>query len=170
MGTSAASSMHDCKEQNASILRVLQEWCARETRAIDARSIDPDKPFNCHNPEWAKRFALRDALLPWVREYTGLETFYPDELDVCSTPRTLARHLETRLALGREPEVRPPVIPFRRDPVREPTVFILSCARSGSTLLRCMLMGHPMIYAPPEFHLAQFRSLRARERLFTENG
>lgn len=32
-----------------------------------------------------------------------------------------------------------------------------------------MLMGHPLLYAPPELHLAQYRNLRARERSFTEN-
>ncbi len=31
--------------------------------------------------------------------------------------------------------------------------FILSCVRSGSTLLRCLLNAHPDIYAPHELHL-----------------
>ncbi len=133
-------------------------------------AITPDTLFRKMKPEWIRRFALRDALLSWVREFTGLATFYPDELDVCSTPRTLARHLGMRVALGHEQAIRKPVIPFREDPVCESTVFILSCPRSGSTLLRCMLMGHPMICAPPEFHLAQFRTMRERERAIVDSG
>jgi hypothetical protein len=32
-------------------------------------------------------------------------------------------------------------------------VFVLSSIRSGSTLLRCLLNSHPLIYAPHELHL-----------------
>ncbi|GAA4263441.1 sulfotransferase family protein [Dactylosporangium darangshiense] len=32
-------------------------------------------------------------------------------------------------------------------------VFLLSSVRSGSTLLRCILNSHPLIYAPHELHL-----------------
>lgn len=35
----------------------------------------------------------------------------------------------------------------------ERPVFILSCIRSGSTLLRCILGTHPLIFAPHEIHL-----------------
>lgn len=35
----------------------------------------------------------------------------------------------------------------------ERPVFVLSCIRSGSTLLRCILDGHSRIYAPHELHL-----------------
>jgi hypothetical protein len=33
-----------------------------------------------------------------------------------------------------------------------------------------MLMGHPSLYAPPELHLAEFRSMRERERQFADAG
>jgi hypothetical protein len=32
-------------------------------------------------------------------------------------------------------------------------VFVLSCIRSGSTLLRCILGTHPLVFAPHELHL-----------------
>jgi len=41
-----------------------------------------------------------------------------------------------------------------------PVVFILSATRSGSTLLRIMLAGHPGLFAPPELTLLPFASLR----------
>lgn len=149
------------------LLAGLLNWCAAQKAEPP---VTPDTLFRRMKPEWLRRFALRDALLPWVREYAGLASFYPDELDACSTPRTLARHLATRSLQGHEPEIRKPVIPFRKDPVCEPTVFVLCCARSGSTLFRCMLMGHPMLYAPPELHLSQFSTMRERERKITDQS
>ncbi len=44
-----------------------------------------------------------------------------------------------------------------------PAAFILSSARSGSTLLRVMLAGHPELFSPPELHLLMYESLRERE-------
>lgn len=35
----------------------------------------------------------------------------------------------------------------------QPPVFIISCARSGSTLLRLICDTHPQIWSPPELHL-----------------
>jgi hypothetical protein len=42
-------------------------------------------------------------------------------------------------------------------------IFILSPPRSGSTLLRVMLAGHPELFAPPELHLLKFASMEERE-------
>jgi amino acid adenylation domain-containing protein/FkbH-like protein len=41
-------------------------------------------------------------------------------------------------------------------------VFILSAPRSGSTLLRVMLAGHPRLFAPPELELLGFPTLGQR--------
>ena len=40
--------------------------------------------------------------------------------------------------------------------------FILSSARSGSTLLRVMLAGHPDLFCPPEMHLLMYETLAQR--------
>lgn len=149
------------------ILRGLLDWCNSKAHQEEPGA---DTLFRRINPVWIRRFALREALLPWVREQTGLATFYSDELDASSTPRTVAKHLARRMLSGCELPTRPPVIPFRKDKVKDPTVFVLTCPRSGSTLLRCMLMGHPSVYAPPELHLAEFDSMRERERRIIESG
>ena len=47
----------------------------------------------------------------------------------------------------------------RRNP---PAAFILSSARSGSTLLRVMLAGHPELFCPPEMHLLMHHGLEQR--------
>ncbi|HEY0737985.1 MAG TPA: amino acid adenylation domain-containing protein [Herpetosiphonaceae bacterium] len=48
-----------------------------------------------------------------------------------------------------------------------PAVFILSPPRSGSTLLRVMLAGHPGLFAPPELELLSFNTLAERKAAFT---
>jgi acyl carrier protein len=42
-------------------------------------------------------------------------------------------------------------------------IFILSAARSGSTLFRIILAGHPQLFAPPQLCLLQFNTLVERK-------
>ena len=46
-------------------------------------------------------------------------------------------------------------------------IFILSPPRSGSTLLRVMLGGHPLLFAPQELELLSFDTLQERKATFT---
>ena len=48
--------------------------------------------------------------------------------------------------------------------IDRPIAFILSSPRSGSTLLRVMLAGHPDLVSPPELHLLPFNTMGERER------
>ncbi|MEW6732939.1 MAG: amino acid adenylation domain-containing protein, partial [Acidobacteriota bacterium] len=47
-----------------------------------------------------------------------------------------------------------------------PAIFILTAPRSGSTLLRVMLGGHPLLFAPPELELLGFNLLAERKAAF----
>ncbi|HYG65957.1 MAG TPA: amino acid adenylation domain-containing protein [Thermoanaerobaculia bacterium] len=51
-------------------------------------------------------------------------------------------------------------------PPNPPAVFVLSPPRSGSTLLRVMLGGHPGLFAPPELELLSFPTLSQRRQAF----
>jgi pimeloyl-ACP methyl ester carboxylesterase/acyl carrier protein len=51
--------------------------------------------------------------------------------------------------------------PARKNPRM---VFLLSAPRSGSTLLRVMLAGHPQLFCPPELHLLPFETLADRQQ------
>ena len=52
--------------------------------------------------------------------------------------------------------------------VRNPrAVFVLSPPRSGSTLFRVMLAGHPLLFAPPELELLSFDTLKERRAAFS---
>ncbi len=56
--------------------------------------------------------------------------------------------------------------PPSEGPKNPPAVFLLSAPRSGSTLLRVMLGGHPELFAPPELELLSFATLAERQRAF----
>jgi len=60
----------------------------------------------------------------------------------------------------------PPVSAWGADaPIAPPVgrvLFILSSPRSGSTLFRVMLAGHPALFAPPELHLLTYPDLARR--------
>lgn len=45
-------------------------------------------------------------------------------------------------------------------------VFVLSPARSGTTLLRVMLAGHPRLFSPPELELMAFDTMTARQHAY----
>ncbi len=63
-----------------------------------------------------------------------------------------------------------PLAPFPRESggPNPPAVFVLSPPRSGSTLLRVMLAGHPGLFAPPELELLSFNTLGERKRAFSD--
>ncbi|HEX4494362.1 MAG TPA: non-ribosomal peptide synthase/polyketide synthase [Thermoanaerobaculia bacterium] len=57
----------------------------------------------------------------------------------------------------------PMPLPAAQNP---PVLFVLSPPRSGSTLLRVMLGGHPALFAPPELELLNFNTLHERRDAF----
>ncbi|HVG11019.1 MAG TPA: amino acid adenylation domain-containing protein [Thermoanaerobaculia bacterium] len=66
--------------------------------------------------------------------------------------------------LGRAPGAEPTEIETRPVPR---VVFLLSPFRSGSTLLRVMLAGHPGVFAPPELELLAFRTMDERRDVYS---
>jgi len=46
-------------------------------------------------------------------------------------------------------------------------IFVLSPPRSGSTLLRVILGGHPELFSPPELYLLSFNTLKQRKEKFS---
>ncbi len=60
---------------------------------------------------------------------------------------------------------RVPVLTEAEAPVQKnpSAIFILSPPRSGSTLLRVMLGGHPLLFAPPELELLSFNTMAERK-------
>ncbi|MBK7826994.1 thioester reductase domain-containing protein [Nannocystis sp.] len=142
------------------------------TRAL-GREVAPDDRLG----SLALDSLLAVDLLARVREAWGL-TVFPGELFAQPTVQALAAHLSalmdgpdaTRdssltelehalpasLRRGRPAPVADEPTP---DPSLPPPIFLLSTPRTGSTLLRAMLGGHPALFAPPELHLLAFADL-----------
>jgi len=80
------------------------------------------------------------------------------------------RHRLTAATLDRFKAIVPQGVPLRVDPARgknRPAAFVLCAPRSGSTLFRVMLAGHPRLFAPPELHLLQYPTLDERRRVYS---
>ncbi|MFL6292353.1 MAG: condensation domain-containing protein [Thermoanaerobaculia bacterium] len=55
----------------------------------------------------------------------------------------------------------------RSGPRNPPAVFVLAPPRSGTTLMRVLLGGHPRLFAPPELELLSYNTLAERRATYT---
>ncbi|HEX3130209.1 MAG TPA: amino acid adenylation domain-containing protein, partial [Thermoanaerobaculia bacterium] len=60
----------------------------------------------------------------------------------------------------------PPLAPIHLDAKNPPALFVLSPPRSGSTLLRVMLGGHPKLFSPPELELLSYNTMGERKAAY----
>ena len=113
---------------------------------------------------------------PTVAEFaTYLAAEYPTTIaKTLGQPVNGDRHLADVVPLTADDiaEVRrrlPLLPPLRRQPTtKNPSaIFVLTAGRSGSTLLRVMLAGHPQLFAPPELLLLGYETLAEREAALT---
>ncbi len=82
-----------------------------------------------------------------------------------ATPRVdVARAAELRRLVHPLSPLSPDLAAEPRNP---PALFLLSPPRSGSTLLRVLLGGHPALFAPPELELLSFNTLAERQAAFS---
>jgi amino acid adenylation domain-containing protein len=80
-------------------------------------------------------------------------------------PRAARRVDAERLAELRS--LVPPAPELAAEGTNPPAVFVLAPPRSGTTLLRVMLGGHPGLFAPPELELLGFGTLAERSAELT---
>jgi acyl-CoA synthetase (AMP-forming)/AMP-acid ligase II/LPS sulfotransferase NodH len=83
----------------------------------------------------------------------------PKAAEAKITPQMVS---ELRTAIARS--APKPWVPKKKNP---PAVFVLSPPRSGSTLLRAMLAGHPKLFSPPELYLLSYTTLADRKAWFS---
>jgi len=104
-----------------------------------------------------------------VSELFGEDSLPAEALEAMKRRRESSRRVDAeRLAALRS--LIEPLAPFPRERAKKNprAVFVLSPPRSGSTLLRVMLAGHPMLFAPPELELLPFNTLGDRKRAFSD--
>jgi len=112
------------------------------------------------------------------------QSLYVAALFDAPTVATFAAYLEKHYPAAAQPKIEPPVSADQVEALRRciqflppppavasaernpPAAFILSPPRSGSTLLRVMLGGHPRLFAPPELELLSFDTLAERRAAF----
>jgi amino acid adenylation domain-containing protein len=149
---------------------------------LEAEEVSPEADLITLGLESVSMMELVAA----VKRDFGL-TLYPGEILQRPSIRQLASYLEAELASGAvrsgavvdAPAVAPRSPSSTAAPAtgtlpapsagptrgaKPPAVFLLSSPRSGSTLLRVMLAGHPELFCPPELHLLGYPTLGERER------
>ncbi|MEM7352068.1 MAG: amino acid adenylation domain-containing protein, partial [Acidobacteriota bacterium] len=90
-----------------------------------------------------------------------------DDLSVTSTQEDrIDRAQVARLRALIEP-LPPAPEGSESEPLNKPAVFVLAPPRSGTTLLRVLLGGHPELFAPPELELLSWQTLGQRRAAFS---
>ncbi|MEL6927552.1 MAG: hybrid fatty acyl-AMP ligase/type I polyketide synthase [Cyanobacteria bacterium J06600_6] len=92
---------------------------------------------------------------------------YPREFYERPQIKDLAVYLAAEFATAHQTQPEKSIAPVSKSSSHTaklpPAAFILSSPRSGSTLLRVMLAGHPNLSSPPELHLLPFATMVERE-------
>lgn len=159
--------------------------CLRKKIAValnlPENNISLEASFESLNAAWADLQLVYDLLQDIIEQQLGRQ-FYsweiirsPPGFEPLNTILTLAKYLVEEIDIpvpegsftdpfegGHFAWKLPGTIASsaRRNP---PMVFLLSCPRAGSTLLRVMLEGHPNLFAPPELYLLGFESMGERK-------
>ncbi len=159
----------------------------RETAArlgIADEQVGPDTPLATLDASLENRWALSEFQTPMLCALLRT-TYEPLPGPSLTTLRLLVDYLvreyeATKPPLAHEPLGDPydrgrlarPLPTPRRDASRKNPrmVFILCSPRSGSTLLRVMLMGHPALFAPPELFLLPYESMGQKREQNTRQG
>lgn len=176
-------------ERTSRIADLICHHLARELD-LDPASVTPDTPFEVLRPAWAGHVGLR-SMHPVIqivvehavnRAFYRYEFFNPGRPGYKNTARKLATYLADTIVISTpsgtfsDPHENGQwrwVLPrASADPTEKapPVVFVLSSPRSGSTLLRTMLAGHPDLFAPPELYLLMFESMAERKVQMDANG
>ncbi len=108
-----------------------------------------------------------------LRSIEQMASFTAAELDRLSnlkhnkTTAPLSHYAEYETRSQLEERVKRPLLvkPARKN---APIFFSHSCVRSGSTLFRVMLAGHPTLYAPPELGILWYDTMREWRRSLTD--
>jgi hypothetical protein len=156
------------------ILTITISWCKEHLK--DGGQIDQKTLFESVKGEWENRLLLWEEINPFVKETLNIRDFYPDEIAVRESVGGLCKKLAHKAnqslnAVNGKGARNNDIVPIPPGKIIDrPTVFILSSARSGSTLLRTMLAGHTELNAPPELHLLGYSDLKSREREIVDEG
>jgi|688.fasta_scaffold07902_4 hypothetical protein len=152
-------------ERVGPLLDLLQSWVAAVTGCAK-QEIAATAPFTTFDASWGDPFIMSEALYLHFDEHLNFP-FYLTDLEQVKTLQELALYLVDELdpppptapyadpyAGGAWAWPTPEPYPYTVD-TKQPLVLLLGVHRSGTTLLRTMLTGHPELFGPPELYLLQ---------------
>lgn len=168
------------------ILEMTQDWdldfdeeiSPQEQLIADLNfsSVDFVQLFVSIEEAWGQKFGFHNLIMPngkyvddlsiaqlvdFVDSKFNAQTIKPVAAN--PTPVTTPPLSAAQVAQFRQ-LIRSPQLPLEPDTAKnQQMVFILCPSRSGSTLLRVMLAGHPQLFAPPELHLLTYHDLAQRK-------
>jgi amino acid adenylation domain-containing protein len=124
--------------------------------------------------EYVYVVAIFDA--PTIADLANyLRKHYPEAVNrICGAPASApgaVRNQITAAQIAEFKQIIPPLpdMPADAATAKNPAaIFVLSPPRSGSTLMRVMLAGHPQLFAPPELELLSFNTLAERRKAFAD--
>lgn len=167
-------------ESTELLLLHLPAWVA-ELAGGTSSAITPETEFAAAKAEWKNHEALAEVLLPYLHKKLGF-WLMPEELVGAKCLRALAGYIALEIhvpapAAGYAEPFSGGIWTFRtpapypyRPRAGHSTVFLLGPPRSGTTLLRTMLTGHPALFSPPELNLLPFDTLAAKRQELAEAG
>lgn len=142
--------------------------------ALGGESLRAASFINALQQKWGDTIYVSSVFdAPTVGRYAAyLQQHYPDlvarMLGQAVAPKAAEAKItpemvqQLRTAIARS--APKPYLPKKKNP---PAVFVLSPPRSGSTLLRAMLAGHPKLFSPPELYLLTYNTLADRKAWFS---
>jgi hypothetical protein len=114
-----------------------------------------------------------DSLARYMRRYypAAIRRLHPQEVceetgEIAPAPASVGPQEVAQVRVIMTRVAPPPVFPPVPLPKNRRAVFVLSPPRSGSTLLRVMLAGHPQLFSPPELELLSFPTMQDRKRAY----
>jgi len=156
-------------ERATVLVDALQTWIA-EILGITKQDIVPTALLTEIEPSWHDPFTMSEALYLHFDKYLNFP-FYLTDIENVKTLRDLAIHVANEMdppspaAPYGDPRVggqwafaEPRPYPHTIEE-KQPMVFLLGAHRSGTTLLRTMLTGHPDLFGPPELYLLNSDSM-----------
>lgn len=110
--------------------------------------------------------------IPRLQSISAMACFLAEALDRLTTYKTITTTAPVSLYEDYEAQVSRQFDaprPTRKPPVkRQSMVFVHASPRSGSTLFRVMLAGHPYLCAPPELGILWYDTMRDWHRSLTD--
>ncbi len=110
---------------------------------------------------------VRLRAIDQIARFTASEIDRLSQIKKNKTTAPISRFAEYESRSSLEQRVKRPLLakPARKNPS---IFFSHSCVRSGSTLFRVMLAGHPMLYSPPELGILWYDTMREWRRSLTD--